>query len=51
MLPLNGPPRGRMERKLALARRALEDLESWRTRRFNRSSSVRMADVEMKSVS
>jgi methylenetetrahydrofolate--tRNA-(uracil-5-)-methyltransferase len=51
MLPLNGPPRGRMERKLALARRALEDLESWRTRRFNLSSSVRMADVEMKSVS
>jgi methylenetetrahydrofolate--tRNA-(uracil-5-)-methyltransferase len=33
MPPLDRPPRGKMERKLAISRRALEDLETWMAER------------------
>jgi methylenetetrahydrofolate--tRNA-(uracil-5-)-methyltransferase len=33
MPPLDRPPRGKMERKLAISKRALEDLETWMSER------------------
>jgi methylenetetrahydrofolate--tRNA-(uracil-5-)-methyltransferase len=30
MAPLDRPPRGKLERKLAMAERALDDLDAWR---------------------
>ena len=40
MEPLPKPPRGKMERKLALSERALRDLDAWQAQRQTRVSSV-----------
>ena len=40
MAPLTKPPRGKMERKLALSARALCDLDAWQAERRTRASAV-----------
>jgi methylenetetrahydrofolate--tRNA-(uracil-5-)-methyltransferase len=42
------PPRGKMEKKLAIAARALADLDAWRANRFNRSTTEGGERTEVK---
>ena len=44
------PPRGKMEKKLAISARALADLSAWKANRFNLSTTVDAEDTEVKFV-
>ena len=44
------PPRGKMEKKLAISARALADLSAWKANRFNPSTTVEAEDTEVKFV-
>ena len=44
------PPRGKMEKKLAISARALADLSAWKANRFNLSTTVEAEDTAVKFV-